>query len=368
MKFLKSPAPTIEFLAYHFGGWLIFSLVNTLSLGLLTQHNFEKSAIHVATVVLTLGSSTLLIREIIYRFDLINTSWHKQWIYFLLTSITLGFICAYIAVGFVYVYYTLVGYAVPLSFWGIVLDNWLFLILLMLAWTFVYITFVNKDRLHKAEQEAIQLNLQLNEVKMSALMGQLNPHFLFNGLNNIRALILEDATKSREMLTNLSDLLRYTLVAHKQKTVPLKDELEIVSQYAELLKIQYEDRLRFNLEVDPTLMGELIPPLLIQLLAENAVRHGIDRSKAGGELMIKIFKKQDQISITVMNPGTLKSSNPDLTTPDKQEIKNTGLGLINIKKRLSLQYGNKASFKLQQQGSLVVAQCSIPASDLQLVV
>ncbi|BBM03414.1 hypothetical protein GL2_34880 [Microbulbifer sp. GL-2] len=199
-------------------------------------------------------------------------------------------------------------------------------------------------------------------------MGQLNPHFLFNGLNNIRALILEDATKSREMLTNLSDLLRYTLIAHKHKTVPLRDELEIVSQYAELLKIQYEDRLCFNLEADPTLMGEPIPPLLIQLLVENAVRHGIDRSKTGGELLIKILKEQDHISITVTNPGTLKNTNSELVKLDKQETTNTGLGLINIKKRLYLQYENKASFNLQQQGPLVVAQCYIPTSSLQLAV
>ncbi|GAA5444554.1 hypothetical protein Misp06_02741 [Microbulbifer sp. NBRC 101763] len=362
MKFLKSPTPTAKFLTYHFGGWLIFALVNTFSLGLLTQHNFEKNAIQVATVVISLGLSTLFIREIIYRFDLINTSWRKQWIYFLTTSIPLGFICAFIAIGFVYAYYIHAGYAVPPSFWGTVLDNWLFLVLLMIAWTFIYITTVNKDRLHKAEQEAIQLKLQLNEVKMSALMGQLNPHFLFNGLNNIRALILEDAAKSREMLTNLSGLLRYTLVAHKQKTVPLRDELEIVSQYAELLKIQYEDRLRFNLEVDPALMEESIPPLLIQLLAENAVRHGIDKSRMGGELLIKIFKEKDHISITVTNPGTLENLNSEVTTPGERKVQNTGLGLINIKKRLSLQYGNRASFNLQQQGLLVVAQCSIPSS------
>lgn len=368
MKLLKSPAPTEKFLAYHFGGWLIFSLVNTFSLGLFTQNNFEKNAIHVVTLVIILGSSTLFIREIIYRFDLINKSWHKQWAYFLITSISLGFICSFIAVGFVYAYYTHAGFSVPPSFWGAVLDNWLILVLLKIAWTFIYITTVNKDRFYKAEHEATQLNLQLNEVKMSALMGQLNPHFLFNGLNNIRALILEDATKSREMLTNLSDLLRYTLIAHKHKTVPLRDELEIVSQYAELLKIQYEDRLHFNLEADPTLMEELIPPLLIQLLAENAVRHGIDRSKTGGELLIKILKEQDHISITVTNPGTLKNTNSELVKSDKQQTTNTGLGLINIKKRLYLQYENRASFNLQQQGPLVVAQCYIPTSALQLAV
>ncbi|QFT54476.1 sensor histidine kinase [Microbulbifer sp. THAF38] len=360
MNFLKSPTPSVKFLSYHFGGWAIFSLVNTFSLGLLTQDHIDKIAIHVATVVLTVGFSTLIIREITYRFNLFDKSWYQQWAYFLSASIILGFICACIAVSIIYAYYNSEGYTVVHTFWEAVFDSWLILILLMLTWSLIYLTAVNQDRLRRAEQDATQLKLQLNEAKMSALMGQLNPHFLFNGLNNIRALILEDTNKSREMLTNLSDLLRYTLIAHKHKTVPLRDELEIVCQYIELLKIQYEDRLAFKIEVEDHLMGERIPPLLIQLLAENAVRHGIEKCKQGGELMIKVTKEENHIVIIVKNPGTLN-------TTSTTESNNTGLGLSNIQKRLTIQYGSRTRFNIKQQGSQVVAQCHIPSS-LQLVV
>ncbi|WP_444900410.1 sensor histidine kinase [Microbulbifer sp. VAAC004] len=361
MKFLKSPAPSKTFLAYHFGGWILFSLFNTFTMGLLTQDNLDKIAISIATLAFTIGFSTLIIREIIYRFNLFEKKWYKQWAYLLVTSLVLGFVCACFAVSIVYTYYSFVGYAVPPSFWVATFDNWLVLTLLMLAWTLIYLTAVNQDRLSKAEQDSTQLKLQLNEVKMSALMGQLNPHFLFNGLNNIRALILEDSSKSREMLTNLSDLLRYTLLAHKHKTVPLRDELEIVCQYIELLKIQYEDRLSFILEVNEDLMGEQIPTLLIQLLAENAIRHGIEKCKQGGELVIKITKEEKHMVITVINPGTLIKEST-------KESSNTGLGLINIQKRLTIQYGDKTHFGIEQQGSHVVAQCHIPSSPLQLVV
>ncbi|WP_299588870.1 histidine kinase [uncultured Microbulbifer sp.] len=373
MRLLKSPTLTAKFLTYHFGGWLLFSLINALSLGLLTQDHFDKITIHIATVAFTVGLSTLGIREIIWRLNLFDKNWQKQWIYFIATSTILGFICACISVSFIYVYYNLVGHTVPSSFWGGVLDNWLFLIILMITWTLVYFTIVNQDRLHKAKEDATQLKLQLNEVKMSALMGQLNPHFLFNGLNNIRALILEDKQKSRAMLTNLSDLLRYTLMAHKQNAVSLRDELEIVCQYIELLKIQYEDRLIFRLDIDQNLMAEKIPPLLIQLLAENAVRHGIEKTKKGGVLTLKASKDNNHMHITVTNPGNLKKSTQKISTDrvkpvKKDENSNTGLGLINIKNRLAIQYGEQSNFKIEQQGLNVVAQCQIPISIKQEVV
>ncbi|WP_413662586.1 sensor histidine kinase [Microbulbifer sp. CNSA002] len=368
MKLLKSPAPTPKFLVYHFGGWLIFALVNSISRGLLTDENFEQLAIHALTLILTCGALTLIIREMIYRFDLLDKNWRQQWPYFFLSSISLAFTCAYISVIFLFSYYNLMGYAIPESIWHNVLGNWLIMTILLVSWTLIYVTAVNQDRLLKAEQEAIQLNLQLNEVKMAALMGQLNPHFLFNGLNNIRALILEDATKSRTMLTNLSDLLRYTLMAHKQKTVPLRDELEIVCQYIDLLKIQYEDRLTFKLITDPELMGERIPPLIIQLLTENAIRHGIEKSKHGGEVTIKVSHEEEHLVITVANPGTLELNAPIETKPSKKKNENTGLGLANIQKRLTLQYGNNTSFQIKQQGQQVIAQCHIPTSSLQLAV
>ncbi|WP_444905191.1 sensor histidine kinase [Microbulbifer sp. CnH-101-E] len=361
MNLLKSPRPSAKFLAYHFGGWLIFSLVNVFSLGLLSQNHIDKIVIHITALALTAGLSTLVIREVLYRYELFEKSWRQQWAHSLLASIFIGAIGTYIATSLVFYYYLFVGHEVPRSFWETVLDNWLFFIFLMLTWTFIYVTVENKERLRKTEHDATQLKLQLNEVKMSALMGQLNPHFLFNGLNNIRGLILEDTAKSRDMLTNLSDLLRYTLMAHKHKTVPLRDELEIVCQYIELLKIQYEDRLSFILEVNEDLMGERIPPLLIQLLAENAVRHGIEKCKQGGELVVKITKEDNHMVITVINPGTL-------IRESTKESGNTGLGLINIQKRLTIQYGDKTYFGIEQQGSQVVAQCHIPSSPLQLVV
>ncbi|WP_444943915.1 sensor histidine kinase [Microbulbifer sp. ZKSA006] len=368
MKLLKSPNPTTKFLAFHFGGWLMFALVNAISRGLLTDENFEQLAAHTFTLISTCGFSTLVIREIIYRFNLLDKNWRQQWPIFILSSITLAFICAYSSLTLIFSYYNLAGYTAPSSFWNNVLGNWLLMTILMLSWTLIYITTVNQDRLLKVEQEAVQLNLQLNEAKMAALMGQLNPHFLFNGLNNIRALILEDTTKSRTMLTNLSDLLRYTLMAHKQKTVPLRDELEIVCQYIELLKIQYEDRLTFNLEVDSDLMGERIPPLLIQLLTENAVRHGIEKSRTGGELSVKIDSVEQHIVITVTNPGTLDITQDKTANIEDKKSGNTGLGLANIQKRLTLQYGEKTSFLIKQQGQQVIAQCHIPTSPLQLAV
>jgi signal transduction histidine kinase len=219
------------------------------------------------------------------------------------------------------------------------------------VWTIFYLAFkvfmkYNKDRVERAE-----LNAHLRQAQLNTLKGQINPHFMFNSLNNIRGLMLEDVEKSREMLTKLSEMLRYSLTKNNQNGIAVSEELEMVDNYVSLAKIQLEDRLTFTTDVCEDCLHESIPPMVIQLLVENAVKHGISNLKNGGVIDLKLFKSEGLLHIEVGNTGTLQFSK-----------NSTHLGLENIKQRLRLLYGDKASFQLQEEGDQVMARIKIPMS------
>ena len=115
----------------------------------------------------------------------------------------------------------------------------------------------------------------LSKARLNTLHSQINPHFIFNAINNIRALILEDKNKSRDMLANLSDIFRYSLAFEQAGKVALSEEMVIVAEYLELCKIQYERRLNVSIRVQEDCAGLFIPRMIIQMLTENAVKHGI---------------------------------------------------------------------------------------------
>ncbi len=172
---------------------------------------------------------------------------------------------------------------------------------------------------------------------------------MFNSLNNIRGLMLEDVEKSRDMITRLSEMLRYSLTKDKVDTIALKEELEMVGNYIELSKIQLEDRLRFSSQIDEKLLNVEIPPMIIQMLIENAIKHGISNLRNGGNINLSVSESKRQLVITVSNSG--------LMTENKSTTK---VGLDNIKKRLALLYEDEASFFLKAENNTVVATIKLP--------
>ncbi|MGB5819244.1 MAG: histidine kinase [Saonia sp.] len=203
---------------------------------------------------------------------------------------------------------------------------------------------LSADRLERSE-----LNTTLRQAQLNTLKGQINPHFMFNSLNNIRGLMLEDVERSRDMLTKLSEMLRYSLTKNDINAIALEEELEMVDNYIELSKIQLEDRLEFVKEVAPQTLSIAIPPMIIQLLVENAAKHGISNIKSGGRILLKTVIDKDLLCIKVINTGKLR------ITKDS-----TQLGLQNIRQRLQLLYGNKAVFSLEEENDEVVANIKIP--------
>jgi LytS/YehU family sensor histidine kinase len=222
-------------------------------------------------------------------------------------------------------------------------------LILISMWVLCYLAIKLLLKLNKDRLERLELNDSLKQARLNTLKGQINPHFMFNSLNNIRGLMLEDVERSREMLTKLSEMLRYSLTENDINATSLEQELEIVNHYIDLSKIQLEDRLQFRKEVDPKSLGVEIPPMLVQLLVENAVKHGISVLKQGGEVILKTWVGEGALHIEVLNDGKLKSGGDS-----------TGLGLKNIRQRLKLLYGTDAKFTIAQQGPQVLAKIKIP--------
>ena len=231
------------------------------------------------------------------------------------------------------------------SFW-ILIFNSLFIIFI---WVACYLVIKLLLKLNSDRIERLELNTTLKQAQLNTLKGQINPHFMFNSLNNIRGLMLEDVEKSRDMLTKLSEMLRYSLTKNDVNAIALEEELEMVENYIDLSKIQLEDRLKFDKDIDPKSLNVPIPPMIIQLLVENAAKHGIANLKEGGAISLKTKHLGEQLLIEVSNTGNLKI--------DKNS---TQLGLNNIRQRLRLLYLDKAKFSLEEENGEVLASIQIP--------
>lgn len=229
---------------------------------------------------------------------------------------------------------------------GLVVFNALFI---MFVWLVCYLVIKLLLKLNADRIERLELNTTLKQAQLNTLKGQINPHFMFNSLNNIRGLMLEDVEKSRDMLTKLSEMLRYSLTKNDVNAIALEEELEMVDNYIDLSKIQFEDRLKFDKEIDPKSLNIPIPPMIIQLLIENATKHGISNLKDGGVITLRTKASEEVLTIQVCNTGKLLL--------DKQS---TQLGLNNIRQRLRLLYGEQAKFSLVEEADEVVANIKIP--------
>lgn len=187
-----------------------------------------------------------------------------------------------------------------------------------------------------------KLSVIAKQAQLDNLSKQLNPHFLFNSLNTIKALTIENPKTARRAIDLLSDLLRWSLYEKEHDTITVAEELALVKDYVELEQLRFEERLRVTLDVEDSIMGKTIPALCIQLLVENAIKHGIDHQLNGGTVEIFVRADDNHLIIVVKNPGKIS----------KKE--HGGLGLKNLQDRLLLQYEGNAQLEIR-----AAAECSV---------
>lgn len=208
-----------------------------------------------------------------------------------------------------------------------------------LGWLLLYLGYHMHKRGMEAEEAEWRLRLAMQENELSTLRAQLNPHFLFNSLNSLRALIPEDPARAQEAVTTLARLLRHTLHLSRSRTVTLEREMEAAESYLALEKIRFDERLTFRFRVPDELKERDVPPMLLQTLVENAVKHGIARRPAGGRVDVEASSRGTDLILRVTNPGTLPATGAS-----------QGIGLANANEQLQLLFGAGAGLDLLQEG------------------
>jgi two-component system, LytTR family, sensor kinase len=233
----------------------------------------------------------------------------------------------------------------PFVFWNY-LSNWC---KTLLAWVLAYTVYHYVEQTRLTELEKIMLKTSMREAEAKVLRSQLNPHFTFNALNSIRALVSENPQKAQQSITQLSNILRSSLLADRRKTVELREELKTVEDYLELEKVRYEERLRYTIEAEPQALYWQVPPMMLQTLVENGIKHGVSRLPGGGELAVENVLEGNALKIRIRNTGVLGTTDSG------------GVGLLNTAERLSILYGKEAHFLLfQESENTVCAEIRIP--------
>ena len=227
----------------------------------------------------------------------------------------------------------------------------------ILLWTLIYFAVHYFENYRQAQIESLIWEAAVKDFELKTLKSQLNPHFMFNALNSIRALIGVDPKGAQTAVTKLSNILRYSLTMERIETVPLDKEMQTVSDYLELETIRFEERLKYKIELDPKSLKVEIPPMMIQTLVENGIKHGISKRTEGGEIDIKSEVQDSLLTIKIKNNGQI--SNEALQ-------KSTGFGISNTKHRLHLLYGEHASFSIiNKTENEVLAEIVIPTGGVK---
>ncbi len=228
------------------------------------------------------------------------------------------------------------------------LVTWVTGIRLMAIWILAYYLYHYAQAELKASKESARLSLVAKNAQLENLTAQLNPHFFFNSLNNIKALVTENPNLAKRAIDLLSELLRTSLYHRNTGLITLQDEIDLVKDYLELEKMRFEDRLQVNMEVDENALTVLILPLCIQTLVENAIKYGVAKYENGGKINVKIAYTKPFISILISNQGKLINN------------ENRGLGLKNLIERLQLQYNGDAVFSITESENTVLAKLILP--------
>jgi len=197
----------------------------------------------------------------------------------------------------------------------------------------------SKERLARQQTETARLSEALSKAQLYALRRQLEPHFLFNALNSISGLVREkknDAAVS--MIAGLSDFLRRVFEDSTRQEVALGEEMDFVQKYLDIQKIRFADRLKLDVQVPGELLSAQVPTLILQPMAENAVKHGIAKRANGGTIRISAWRSADMLNLTVYNDGPKHRGGPT-----------SGIGISNVRSRLEKLYGNKFQLTMRDQ-------------------
>ena len=222
--------------------------------------------------------------------------------------------------------------------------------ILYMFWTTIYILYHYLE----SNNKSLKYEAAANEMQLNQLKSQLNPHFIFNALNSMRALVDENPAKAKIAITQLSNILRNSLIMDKMRVVDFNDELNTVKDYLALESIRFEERLQVTYDIAPSSEKFQIPPMMMQTLVENAIKHGVSNLMQGGLVELKTSVEDSVLKIQIRNSGQLVNG-------VAKKPKQGGYGIANTKQRLKLIYGDQSSFKIfNENGKFVITEVKIP--------
>jgi LytS/YehU family sensor histidine kinase len=220
----------------------------------------------------------------------------------------------------------------------------------LFIWNCIYFIYHYVSESRKNQFDNLKLEALVKSLELKTIKSHINPHFIFNALNSIRALIDEDPIRARQAVTGLSNILRSSMQSDQLEIITLEKELDIVKDYLALELIRFEDRLRVAYQIDEDTLDNPIPPMMLQTLVENAIKHGIGKQIGSGEIMISAQEQNNFYQLRVVNTGKL----------DMQDG-HEGFGLQSTSNRLKLIFGDRASFQIiQLDETHVEAKAIIP--------
>lgn len=216
------------------------------------------------------------------------------------------------------------------------------------VWVIIYFMYKILQQNSAIQSEKLRVENLAKTTELELLKLQLNPHFLFNALNSIKALVVINPEQSRDAIVKLSELLRFTLQYGKERLIPLNDELQEVRKYLELEQLRFGSRLNIHYNIAENTLSQTIPPATILTLAENAIKHGIAKQIGDATIAISTYLEAEHLAVTITNSGFYEPSN------------GIGIGLNHITKRLEEVFNGTAIFTIEPQNDTVVATFKVP--------
>ncbi|MBC7946782.1 MAG: histidine kinase [Chitinophagaceae bacterium] len=352
----------------QFIGWGSFALINILfafSFDKLETFADRRLVFGRLGIFVILGLIlSHIMRMVIIRVNVLQRKLEKQLVFFILITLFFSLIGSYFDMMLLQHYDFLnknekefLGNMVLL-----VISGAFYFFIYFFIWNLIYFVYHYISKSRKQQLDTLQLESLVKELELKTIKAHINPHFIFNSLNSIRALVDENPERARRAITELSNILRSSMQADKSETVTLEKELFIVKDYLALENMRFEDRLRIEYDIDEDTLDQPVPPMMLQTLVENAIKHGISKQINGGVVRVISVFKGDFHELSVQNTGYLNGANGAANKETKTDDPiGKGFGLSSTTDRLSLLYGNKAKFEIKQSTStLVEAKVLIP--------
>ncbi len=338
------------------GGWALFALINTFyyyALGLpeeLYPYYFNTMYFMAFTGLVV----THVMRSVILGIQVLSFPLKRQIVWFIIITVSFSLINTIITVSTEEINDWEPLLYRDFTFQEKLLKDSIGSMLYFTIWNLLYFVYHYILSLQKKLVTEAQLETLVKELELKTIKAHINPHFIFNALNSIRALVDEHPEKARTAITTLSQLLRNSLKSEKEDQVTLEQELSMVENYLHLEKIRFEDRLRVKKDIDPDTLSQKVPPMMLQTLVENAIKHGISKEVKGGDVEIISDFVQNHHEIIVRNTGNLNGHKHK-----------SGFGLSSTKNRLDLLYAKKAIFEIKElDNHIVEAKVILPVNTI----